>query len=297
MILASAIPVTEHQVFQLAARARRLLVVTATTALVGACSNSSNGGAVPDAAAGRPRAPAELMPDRVQVPAGKLILGTGARRTVIDLPHLQISKFPTTVGQYRRCVDAGACTAPGWQTKGCQRKGVGIWGQTYGLTEGNDDLPVTCSTPEQAANFCDWHGGRLPTFEEWTFAARGSDPHPYSWGDVPPSCDQHRLAPTADGRPCDDPKRPAVGKHPKGASPFGVEDILLTPAELIAHGAKSHAPACKMYSRGCEAITLPENPGVIDFIVGLPERDVNVPIPDDGLATAGFRCVWSEASK
>ena len=57
------------------------------------------------------------------------------------------------------------------------------------------DLPVANLTVRQAAEFCDWAGGRLPTEIEWESAVRGlqDSGYPLPWGDGGLGEDQCRL--------------------------------------------------------------------------------------------------------
>ncbi|MBO0861836.1 MAG: SUMF1/EgtB/PvdO family nonheme iron enzyme [Chloracidobacterium sp.] len=76
------------------------------------------------------------------------------------------------------------------------------------------DLPVTGVTWAEADNYCRALGKRLPTEEEWEFAARGQDGRLYPWGNV---FDPHKANLTGKLLP--------VGSYPDGDSPFGVSDM------------------------------------------------------------------------
>jgi iron(II)-dependent oxidoreductase len=84
---------------------------------------------------------------------------------------------------------------------------------------------MNCVTRDQAAEYCQAQGGRLPTESEWEYAARGTDGRLYPWGNEPP--DRTRFWGGDDDRYC--PGCPTiVGRFPKGASPFGVLDMIGT---------------------------------------------------------------------
>jgi formylglycine-generating enzyme required for sulfatase activity len=74
--------------------------------------------------------------------------------------------------------------------------------------EGDASLPVNRVDWHQARKFCQDHGYRLPTEEEWEFAARGREGRIYPWGNK------------FDSKLVVDTLRP-VAEKPEGAGPFG----------------------------------------------------------------------------
>jgi serine/threonine protein kinase/formylglycine-generating enzyme required for sulfatase activity len=85
-----------------------------------------------------------------------------------------------------------------------------------GRTEENK-LPMVNVTWREADSYCRSQGKRLPTEEEWEFAARGTDGRIYPWGNrfEPGRANVANLP--GDFAP--------VGSFPDGNSPFGVSDM------------------------------------------------------------------------
>lgn len=236
-------------------------------------------------------------PESVSVSAAQVEIGTaiGTIRKHVQVPSFRMSRFPTTVAQYRECVGARACTPPSRSTGGCAADGQGPAGRTYSEPGAIDDAPVTCTTLAQASKYCAWVGARLPRVEEWLNAARGPNVRRYPWADQRLACDKHPAAIAALGTKaccpadgCSAEHVALIGKHPAGSSPAGVEDVLLAPAELLAADSSSAWPACRNAKTGCFASTL--SGASIDAITSGPEAgNSSASVP-----AWAFRCAWEE---
>jgi sulfatase modifying factor 1 len=143
----------------------------------------------------------------------------------VTLTDYVLDAYEVSVARYRRCVVAGACTAPST---------VADQGCTYTTAAASHELhPVTCVSWVGAQGFCSWDGQRqLPTEAQWEQAAR-MDTARYAWGDSfscaravvggQVQCDEYAgLIP-----------RP-VGSAPTGNSPEGAYDLVGNAAEWVA---------------------------------------------------------------
>lgn len=79
--------------------------------------------------------------------------------------------------------------------------------------------PVVNVTWGQAMAYAESLDGRLPTEEEWEFAARGEASRIYPWGDDPPACDRAHFD------ACEPRSTLPVMSLPAGATPEGVHDL------------------------------------------------------------------------
>jgi len=86
---------------------------------------------------------------------------------------------------------------------------------------GWENKPVTWVSQEDARAYASWAGKRLPHEWEWQYAAQGTDGRLYPWGNewddgAVPVPDKSRTMRGPD----------PVDGHPRGASPFGVMDMV-----------------------------------------------------------------------
>ncbi len=86
---------------------------------------------------------------------------------------------------------------------------------------GWENRPVTWVSQEDARAYASWAGKRLPHEWEWQYAAQGTDGRLYPWGN---EWDDSAVPVPDKSRSMRGPD--PVDGHPKGASPFGVMDLV-----------------------------------------------------------------------
>jgi formylglycine-generating enzyme required for sulfatase activity len=162
--------------------------------------------------------PAPVVDEMASVPAGTFRMGSSDAPGSSDehpehpvrIAAFRIDRTEVTVAAYDACARAGRCTAAA---------GADV---SAFCNEGHPDRanhPINCVDWTQADEFCRWAGKRLPTEEEWEYAARGTDGRTWPWGNDPPS-----------GQLCWNRWKTlqgtcAVGSFAGGDSPFGLRDM------------------------------------------------------------------------
>jgi gamma-glutamyl hercynylcysteine S-oxide synthase len=132
----------------------------------------------------------------------------------LHIDSFWIDRYPVTNAQFKRFLDA---------TRYHPKDDLNFlrdW-QNGNYPSGWDNKPVTWISLEDARAYAAWAGKRLPHEWEWQYAAQGSDGRLYPWGNRWNAA----VVPVSDtGRTLRGPD--AVDAHPRGASPFGVEDLV-----------------------------------------------------------------------
>ena len=123
----------------------------------------------------------------VHVPAGEIEMGADGKAATDEGPKhkvyldaFQINTYEVSNAQYYVFVKATGHRAP----ENCCDSRFNLWrGDT--MLDGVGDLPTINVSWDDAAAYCKWMGGRLPTEAEWEKAARGTDGRTYPWGNEP----------------------------------------------------------------------------------------------------------------
>ncbi len=133
---------------------------------------------------------------------------------VMQVKSFFIDKYPVTDAQFKKFLDS---------TQYHPKDDLNFlrdW-KNGSYPIGWDNKPVTWVSQEDARAYASWAGKRLPHEWEWQYAAQGTDGRAYPWGNewddaAVPVPDKTRTMRGPD----------AVDGHPKGASPFGVMDMV-----------------------------------------------------------------------
>jgi formylglycine-generating enzyme required for sulfatase activity len=184
----------------------------------------------------------EQCPQLVSLPGGAFSMGSNDDPTEkpvhqVNVPAFAIGRLPVTIGEWKQCVAAKACTYD---------------------PSGGDDLPVHNVSWTDAQQFVTWLSGltnkkyRLPTEAEWEYAARGGASTKFWWGN-------QVARGMANCKDCGDPSNARVPMKVASfaPNPFGLYDMAGGVAQWVSDcwhrdyqgapkdGASWDAPNCR----------------------------------------------------
>lgn len=172
----------------------------------------ASGACVPDAAPATSSS-AQAEAPKGPCPAGMALVKGGSYKlgflkTEATVGDLCWDFTEATAKEYEQCVGQKKCNEN--LVKGCPET------STYKVA-GKEDHPMVCIDFTQATDYCSAQGKRLPTEEEWEWAARGgTEGRQYSWGNEPPGDQACWSGKTPLTGTC------AVKAHPGTATPQGL---------------------------------------------------------------------------
>jgi formylglycine-generating enzyme required for sulfatase activity len=249
---------------------RRLWALASVAFLAAACNGGENGSAdVPEEVAKLQSKAARIDKNAlgfweaelaeghvmVEIPAGEFTMGTDdgpdneRPAHTVYLDGYWLSKYPVTVGQFRRFVDTTGYVTDSEQGAGCwvfvgeewEPRLDGTWKNPY--FEQEDSHPVVCVSWYDAMAYAQWLSEetgvelKLPTAAQWEKGARGTDQRTWPWGNEIPDgaranyadvnyWNKYGEARVAD-KNVDDGyvETSPVGSYPAGASPYGLLDM------------------------------------------------------------------------
>jgi formylglycine-generating enzyme required for sulfatase activity len=218
-------------------------------------------------------------------PNGMVWIGGGSytmeKGSVVTVADYCLDKTEVTVNAYAACFDANACTEPDPYE---HAKEDAVHSLCNWKNPGRGKHPINCIDWTQAQWYCAYAHKRLPTDEEWTWAARnGSRETRYPWGDQAPTAQLlnacgSECPPSAAAKGIHGfeamyaesdgwPETAPVGSFPKGANRWGVLDLAgnvlewTSTAQGTNRGARGggwghgHAVAFEAANRGAIAPT------------------------------------------
>ena len=209
----------------------------------------------------------------VRVPGGSFEMGRNDADEFerpahpVTLAPFFIDRTEVTNAQYQRFVRETGRRPPAHWTAGQ-------------YPDGEAEFPVVNVSWNDASAYAGWAGKRLPTEEEWEFAARGTDGRLYPWGrDWQPG--RANAKDGGAGRVVE------VGRYPDGASPYGALDLSGNVWEWTRGSAVNYADPGAILAPGIVI-----RGGAYDVT---PDRATatyrGIVQPEKGYEKTGFRCV------
>jgi len=164
----------------------------------------------------------EVRASRCHDPELSAMVRAEGKAHPVTLSTFDLDRTEVTVADYARCASAGAC-APADLSPDDARFS-------------RPELPVTHVRYEDAAAYCAWAGGRIPTEAEWEYAARGVEGREFPWGNVYNAhlANHGSFAPDRSDATDGFAGLAPVGSFPDGATPTGLLDMAGNVGEWVA---------------------------------------------------------------
>ena len=164
--------------------------------------------------------------EEIAIPAGTFQMGAPSGTEFVPqhgvtLADFRLDRYEVSNVRFQLCVEAGCCDPPRYDGSYTGR-------EPYFANPDYSFFPVVFVSWDQARQYCEGAGKRLPTEAEWEYAARGDDGRLYPWGSDAPDSSRANYGGARDG----DTKQ--VGSYAAGASPFGVDDMAGNVWEWVA---------------------------------------------------------------
>jgi len=137
--------------------------------------------------------------------------GPEQAREDVRVPAFALDRAEVTVARFRVCTAAGACPKL--------------------VDDSEPGRPMRNVSPSEAEAFCAFAGGRLPSADEWMFAAAGSAGRRYPWGNTGLVCRRASFGLVAGPCARAGTGPDLAGARPAGESPEGILDLSGNVAE------------------------------------------------------------------
>ncbi|MYM95270.1 formylglycine-generating enzyme family protein [Duganella vulcania] len=208
-----------------------------------------------------------LLPSMATIKGGEFSMGSTANPKDADYPasepvhtvnvkSYRLSRYETTVGQFRQFVEATGYKADG----DCWKLAANDWGMENGkdgwkapVNAPGDYHPVMCVSWDDAHAYLQWlsqQSGRrfrLPSEAEWEYAARAGSTSRYPHGDAPEALCKHANVFDRSGKPaitrltgkdrqeidCDDGAALTTVVGMYAANAYGLHDMLGNVGEIV----------------------------------------------------------------